>query len=230
MNKVEGSWPVKDINTLYNAHPTDLRTPYIDKEFLKKDLQKPLSSKLILYTIEYVHCNSKTSFFSELLPLSNGKKQRIITPSNRINLTFCKWEQKNLYYFIQKNVKIVFKEPITLNPRKTASHAHDLRKKLTFQSLNSKSKVQEVTTLCNSTALIPKVTIQHHWWSVNLSHSDLKSEDQFNNNWNGLIFSSPCHPLPHPCWKCTFTSYPYRYKNKRADKHFLKNHQNAKFS
>ena len=115
MNKVEGSWPVKDVNTLYNAHPTDLRTPYIDKQFLKKDLQKPLSSKLILSTIEYVHCNRKTSFFSELLPLSNGKKQRIVTPSNRINLTFCKWEQKNLCYFIQKNVKIVFKEPITLN-------------------------------------------------------------------------------------------------------------------
>ena len=41
---------------------------------------------------------------------------------------------------------------------------------------------------CNSTVLIPKVTIQHHWWSVNLSHSDLKSEGHFNNNWNGLIF------------------------------------------
>ena len=214
MNKVEGSWPVKDINTLYNAHPTELRTPYIDKQFLKKDLQKPLSSKLILSTIEYVHCNSKTSFFSELLPLSNSKKQRIITPSNRINLTFCKWEHKNLCYLIQKNVKIVFKEPITLNPRNTASHAHDLRKKLTFQSLNSKRCKR-----CNSTALIPKVTIQYHGWSVNLSHSDLKSEGHFNNNWNRLIFSPPC--LPHPLLKIYFHIFPLQIQKQKGWQNFF---------
>ena len=51
MNKVEGSWPVNDINTLYNARPTDLQGPYIDNQFLKKDLQKPLLSNTVYYGV-----------------------------------------------------------------------------------------------------------------------------------------------------------------------------------